>query len=395
MIEQINDTGVAEAEQFAAFVNAQDDDLSDQNQQTIVNEFDEAFGNSTVNVSQVTLTQDAVAEDGSVSITGTTDGSEALVIDVSGLPSGTVLHLDNVEFAVIIGSATLDGGAGDNIVYGDGSAQYIVLGEGDDKLCGGSGNDTVGSEGGNDFICGEDGNDSLFGGEGDDTLVGAGGNDTIDGGAGDDTVRFSGNYDDYTISYDPETDTYTIEEKQPVTPAALTMSTDNGSDGTDYVTGVEHFMFNETKISVPTVTDFNPDDGADDVPVGSDIVVTFSEKITFGDSGTIAIHEDSATGTIFEEYDVNSQGTNLVIVDDTLTIDPAMDLEPGQQYFITFADGSVLDLNGFAYDGNSDEYDFTTASVETAYAATADDSGFNAGVVVAGIGAVAIIALIL
>ena len=56
---------------------------------------------------------------------------------------------------------------------------------------GGSGDDTLFGEGGNDTLFGGSGADALFGGQGDDSLVGGGGADTLDGGAGDDTL-FSG-----------------------------------------------------------------------------------------------------------------------------------------------------------------------------------------------------------
>lgn len=106
---------------------------------------------------------------------------EALVIDVSGLPSGTVLQLDGVEFAAIVGAATVTGGAGDNVVVGDDGAQVIVLGEGDDILDGGGGDDVVGSLGG------------------DDILVGGAGNDTISGGDGVDVAQYAGTFAETAI----------------------------------------------------------------------------------------------------------------------------------------------------------------------------------------------------
>jgi hypothetical protein len=110
---------------------------------------------------------------------------EALVIDASHLPSGTMLDLDNVEFAIIIGPATATGGAGRNYVIGDGSAQTIILGPDDDVLHGGAGNDTVGSKGGNDQLFGDEGNDTVVGGLGDDHLEGGAGNDLLVGGQSD------------------------------------------------------------------------------------------------------------------------------------------------------------------------------------------------------------------
>ncbi|MDZ7863241.1 hypothetical protein [Acidovorax sp.] len=124
--------------------------------------------------------------------TGTGEGDaahpnrgEALVIDARNLPVGTVLDLGNVEFAIIIGPATVTGGAGRNHVIGDGSRQFIVLGPEDDIVHGGAGDDTVGSKGGDDQLFGDGGNDRVVGGVGNDTLLGGDGNDILQGGASD------------------------------------------------------------------------------------------------------------------------------------------------------------------------------------------------------------------
>ncbi|MFI8750259.1 DUF4347 domain-containing protein [Vreelandella lionensis] len=130
-------------------------------------------------------------------LTGTGSGNgvvanqEAFVIDVSGLPQGQQIQLDNIDFASIVGSTTILGGAGDNVVIGDDASQYIVLGAGDDELHGGGGDDTIGSEGGDDRLFGDSGNDELFGGTGADQLHG--GSDT-------DTVSYAGNREDYVVT---------------------------------------------------------------------------------------------------------------------------------------------------------------------------------------------------
>ena len=131
------------------------------------------------------------------------DGSSAgnnvaLVVDVSHLPSGTVIQLDNVDFAVIVGEAHLLGGAGVNIVYGDASVQIFILGADDDQLHGGDGDDTVGSLGGNDQLFGDAGNDTLFGGVGNDVLTGGKGSDKLNGGLGFDIAHQAGSASDYT-----------------------------------------------------------------------------------------------------------------------------------------------------------------------------------------------------
>ena len=154
---------------------------------------------SSVTVSTVTLTStDSTAE--TITITGSTSGSEAMVIDVSALPKGSVIKLDNVEFAVIVGAVSVTGGAGQNQVTGDGSAQYIVLGPEDDILSGGGGDDHVGSLGGNDRLYGDDGNDTVSGGADNDVLHGNAGNDSLDGGSGVDVAVFGTSRSSVTIT---------------------------------------------------------------------------------------------------------------------------------------------------------------------------------------------------
>ena len=119
------------------------------------------------------------------------DRQEALVIDATQLPAGTVLTLENVEFAAILGPVEVTGGSGQNYVTGDGAAQIIVLGAGDDSINGGSGHDRIGSGTGDDTLQGGMNGDTVTGGTGNDELRGGKGHDSIDGGAGDD-ILYSG-----------------------------------------------------------------------------------------------------------------------------------------------------------------------------------------------------------
>jgi len=105
-----------------------------------------------------------------------------LVIDASALPAGNVLQLNNVDFAAVVGAATLRGGDGRNYVTGDDASQNIFLGADDDMLSGGGGNDVVGSAGGNDTLDGGDGHDMVVGGIGNDLLLGGAGDDVLQGG---------------------------------------------------------------------------------------------------------------------------------------------------------------------------------------------------------------------
>ncbi|WP_228535189.1 DUF4214 domain-containing protein [Noviherbaspirillum malthae] len=166
--------------------------------------------------------ENAIVINGGAAAPGNAGNSAiGLVIDTRSLSHDTVLRLDNVDFAAIVGAATLRGGDGRNYVVGDDDVQSIFLGADDDILYGGGGNDVVGSAGGNDRIFGDAGDDLVFGGEG---------NDAIDGGTGMDTVRLAGSgRADYSMR---------------VENGKLTVIHRNGGvDGTDTVAHVEKLNF--------------------------------------------------------------------------------------------------------------------------------------------------------
>ena len=144
-----------------------------------------------------------------------------------------------------------------------------------------------------------------------------------------------------------------------------------------------------TDTIAPTITTFTPADGATGVAVGSNLVVNFDEAIQNG-TGLIEIHSGSATGALVASYDA-ATSTNLTISGSTLTINPTADLAPGTHYFVLLPDGSVSDLAGNHFAGNS-LYDFTTVAAAGAdpYAASSGGGG-GAGVALAGVGALGIL----
>lgn len=124
---------------------------------------------------------------------------QALIINAADMPSGTVIQLNNIAFAAIIGATRVTGGAGANFAAGNGQNQYIVLGAEDDILFGGDGNDTIGSLGGDDRIAGDAGDDILFGGTGNDSLSGDAGSDALNGGLGFDVATQAGQLSGYQV----------------------------------------------------------------------------------------------------------------------------------------------------------------------------------------------------
>ncbi|MGE4314273.1 MAG: glycine-rich domain-containing protein [Pseudobdellovibrionaceae bacterium] len=130
-----------------------------------------------------------------------------------GVNLGYIIEWNAEEIQIDISVNTLNGGLGNDQIYGDGGndimhgnedndALYGLGGndqiygdDGHDTLVGGAGNDMLDGGTGNDRLYGGTGNDTLIGGDGIDTLDGGAGYDTLDGGAGNDTLRGGGNND--------------------------------------------------------------------------------------------------------------------------------------------------------------------------------------------------------
>jgi Ca2+-binding RTX toxin-like protein len=109
--------------------------------------------------------------------------------------------------------------------------------------------------------------------------------------------------------------------------------------------------------TAPTVVSFNPADEATGVPVGSDIVVTFSEPVTRG-GGSIVLRD--AAGNEVQSFPGGSKATSAASTSGSaLTVNPTADLLPGASYRLDFATGSVKDLAGNDFAGTT-TYNFST-----------------------------------
>ncbi len=152
----------------------------------------------------------------------------------------------------------VQGGRGDDFLYGGGNTSVFVRGgDGDDVLIGGAANDVLNGENGSDLIDGGAGNDILRGGRGEDRLEGGAGDDLIyggqdddklyggigndilnsgqgddliDGGDGTDIVELSGSFADYRITR-LDADTYRVVDSK------------TGRDGADTLTHIEKLNF--------------------------------------------------------------------------------------------------------------------------------------------------------
>jgi RTX calcium-binding nonapeptide repeat (4 copies)/Calpain family cysteine protease len=94
----------------------------------------------------------------------------------------------NDQLVAGAGHDRLEGGDGADRLWGNAGNDTLRGGAQDDVMLGGDGNDALDGAGGNDFLYGNGGNDRLYGSTGNDVLDAANGNDYLDAGAGNDWV---------------------------------------------------------------------------------------------------------------------------------------------------------------------------------------------------------------
>ena len=95
----------------------------------------------------------------------------------------------------------------------------------------------------------------------------------------------------------------------------------------------------DADVSAPEIVALQPADGSVDVTPDSNLVIEFSETVLAG-TGNILIKR-VADGSIVETIDVTSG--QVTIDGDTVTIDPAGDLEPGVEYYVAIEPGALRD----------------------------------------------------
>lgn len=120
---------------------------------------------------------------------------------VSNVSSVQAYGFDGNDYIALaptgIPTSYLEGGNGDDVIYGSDGADVVNGGagrdtiytlDGNDRVAGGAGNDTISGGIGKDRLFGGDGNDYIFGDGSPDTVSGEAGNDTLIGGSSNDTI---------------------------------------------------------------------------------------------------------------------------------------------------------------------------------------------------------------
>ena len=324
---------------------------------------------TTLDVRTIVPTTTATSLSEPIVITGTSSSegatqSEAFVIDMRSLPSGSTLQLDNIEFASIMGETTVTGGSGDNYAVGDDASQFISLGEGDDTLFGGDGEDTIASAAGNDELSGEGGNDRVLGGDGNDTVDGGDGDDVLAGDAGDD-VLIGGN------GRDVGSFSTTHDAGEAVQRSGGTVS----GEGTDTIqSGVEVLAFTDGRstVTLDSVSDAATFDEARYLAANSDVASavadgTYASGFAHYDAVGRAEGRAGASSYSFDE------AFYLQDNDDVAAAVTAGDFTSGQEHFNLHGRGENRDPNALfdsvAYlANNTDVADaVTNGDIDSAY----------------------------
>lgn len=134
--------------------------------------------------------------------------------------------------------------------------------------------------------------------------------------------------------------------------------------------------FDVSDVTPPTlaISPFDPADNAIDVPINSNMTVTFSEDI-FPSSGVIQLR-NSSTNALVQMFDLSGPG--VTIQGNQVILDPLNDLSLQSSYYIVIQQGAVTDMGGNPYAGytNSFTWNFSTAATAVVTEHTQNDDSY-------------------
>ena len=169
-----------------------------------------------------------------------------------------------------------------------------------------------------------------------------------DQGTGNGTVEFSGT----TVTINPTSDL--PDDEAIYVQVGTSAITDTSSNANAYagITTTTDWNFGTEDNTAPTAS-FSPADGASDVAVGSNLVMTFSENVTNG-TGTIVIYDSGGTVESFNVVDDQGTGNGTVeFSGTTVTINPTSDLPDDEAIYVQVGTNAITDTssNANAYAG--------------------------------------------
>ena len=119
------------------------------------------------------------------------------------------------------------------------------------------------------------------------------------------------------------------------------------------VFGVE----SDPDVTAPLVSSLSPTDDLEDVPLASDLVVTFNEDVAIGSGNVILKNLDTSAETTIPVGDAQ-----VAISGAVLTINPSSNLNPNTDYAVQIPNTAITDLSGNPFLGIAGDmaWDFTT-----------------------------------
>ena len=171
------------------------------------------------------------------------------------------------------------------------------------------------------------------------------------------TLYAKENYGDYS-SKDNLVAYYTMDSDNG---AGTTLTDDEGNNDGSFE-GAPSWS-DDVPGTLPTLSSSNPSDGQTDVPIDTNIVLTFSEIVRVG-TGNIVLHKTS-DDSVVETFDVTSDVSGSESTE--ITINPSADLEKEVDYYVKIASTAIVDLSNNSYAGISDTttLNFTTGTLPT------------------------------
>ncbi|MEM9894916.1 MAG: Ig-like domain-containing protein, partial [Bacteroidota bacterium] len=129
----------------------------------------------------------------------------------------------------------------------------------------------------------------------------------------------------------------------------------NNFSGLTNTTGFNFTTAAPTDNTPPTITARNPADNAVNVPIASNVVITFSENISIANGSQVQLRRVSNNSEVAATK--SRSGTNV-------TINPNSNLASNTAYYIYIANGAIKDIAGNNFVGitGNTAYNFTTAA---------------------------------
>lgn len=232
------------------------------------------------------------------------------------------------------GNDTLEGGAGDDSIlghdgadsiHGDAGDDTVVAGNGADRvfgdagfdsLNGGDGTDTLSGDADDDTLSGDNGNDSLLGGDGNDSILGGTGNDTASGGDGIDTLN--GGADNDSLSGDAGTDNIDGGDGNDTLLGGTEDDTINGGIGNDSIRGLD----GNDSILGGAGNDilFGDDNSATAIGTGNDTILGNAGNDTLNGGGGADSMDGQAGNDLVQSGDFDSATVVLISISNAANV---------------------------------------------------------------------------